>query len=373
MSTADAAAPSFADVFGRAAESTASAPGRVNLLGEHTDYHEGFVLPAPIPQRTHAAVAARDDRMVRAWSAGAGTRIEQYAIGAETAGRGWLDYVQGLTVALARMRIDLPGFDLHLTSSVPIGGGVSSSAALEISVLRALRARFALALDDVALAKAGRAAENDFVGAPVGIMDQMAASIGRDGEVLFLDTRTLAAERLPLPRTIDLVVIDSGVTHRHAGGDYAARRRESFAAAARLGVPFLRDAGIESLPRLAAMDPLLARRARHVITENQRVLDAVAALRRGDVAAVGRLMNESHASMRDDYQTSTPEIDLLVDIARAYEPVFGARLTGGGFGGSIVAIVSAGRAADVGDAVAHAYASKSGRVATVIVPAGHGS
>ncbi|HET7698742.1 MAG TPA: galactokinase [Vicinamibacterales bacterium] len=372
MSTGDAAARAFQDVFGREPETTASAPGRVNLLGEHTDYHEGYVLPATIPQRTHATIAARSDRVVRAWSSGAGDRdgVEQYALGSESRGRGWLDYVQGLTAALAARQIALPGFDLHLVSTVPIGGGVSSSAALEISVLRALRSRFALPLDDVALARIGRAAENDFVGAPVGIMDQMASSLGRGGEALFLDTRTLAVERIPLPAAIELMVIDSGVAHQHAGGEYAIRRRESFEAAAQLGVPFLRDADVGMLGAVERLAPVLGRRARHVITENQRVLEAVAALRAGDADTMGRLMNESHASMRDDYETSTPEIDVLVEIARAQEGVYGARLTGGGFGGAIAAIVRAGAAANLGARVAQAYTARTGRRAAVIVPSG---
>lgn len=358
----------FADVFGRAPETTASAPGRVNLLGEHTDYHEGYVLPAPIPQRTHAAIAARSDRVVRAWSADTIATIEQFALGSESAGRGWLDYLQGLTVALARRRIDLPGFDLHLTSTVPIGGGVSSSAALEISVLRALRARFALPLDDVTLAKVGRAAENDFVGAPVGIMDQMAASLGRDGEALFIDTRTLAVERIPLPPAIELLVIDSGVTHSHAGGEYATRRRESFAAAGELGAAFLRDVGVEALPALDALDPVLRRRARHVITENQRVVDAVVALKAGDAGTIGQLMNASHASMRDDYDTSTADIDTLVEIAQSQDGVYGARLTGGGFGGSIVALARAGGTVAASRSIAQEYARRTGRQAAVLVP-----
>ena len=364
---------SFADIFARAPEASASAPGRVNLLGEHTDYHEGYVLPTPIPQRTHATVAAGTDRLVRAWSAGAAPEIEHFTLGAERRGRGWLDYVQGLTVALRERGVDLPGFDLHLTSTVPIGGGVTSSAALEISVLRALRDRFALPLDDVELAKIGRASENDFVGAPVGIMDQMASSVGREDEALFLDTRTLAVERIPLPRTMQLVVFDSGVTHQHAGGEYATRRRESFEAASRLGVPFLRDAGIDMLPRVDALEPVLGRRARHIVTENQRVLDAAAALRAGDAPAMGRLMNASHVSMRDDYQTSTPEIDALVEIARAQSEVFGARLTGGGFGGAIVALVRAGTAMDVGARIAREYHARVHQDGTVIVPPGHTS
>jgi galactokinase len=370
MSTREAAPRSFADVFGRHPEVEDSAPGRVNLLGEHTDYHEGYVLPTLIPQRTHAAIGARGDRLVRAWSEGTTRDVEVYALGSETRGRGWLDYVQGLTAALSTRGIEIPGFDLHLRSTVPMGGGVSSSAALEISVLRALRTRFALPLDDVALAIVGRAAETDFVGAPVGIMDQMAVSVGRDGEALFLDTRTLAVDRIPLPGGIDLVVIDSAVKHQHAGGEYAIRRRESFEAAQRLGVAFLRDAGIDAIPLLASLDPVLARRARHIITENRRVLEAVAALRAADARTLGRLMNASHASMRDDYEISTRDIDALVAIAQQDDRIFGARLTGGGFGGSIVAIARGGTGADAARRIVDEYAARTGLAATVLVP-GH--
>jgi len=361
---------SFEALFGTGAEIHADAPGRVNLLGEHTDYHEGFVLPAVLPQRTVAAIRARterDDRVVRAWSAGASDRIESFTLGTEARGRGWLDYVQGVTVALAGRGLAVSGFDLRLESTVPIGAGVSSSAALEVSVLRALRARFAFDLDDLALARVAHAAETQFVGAPVGVMDQVASSLGHDGEALFLDTRTLAVDRIPLPAAVDLVVIDSGVTHAHAGGEYATRRRESFEAARALGVTHLRDLDAGALHHLDALDPILARRARHIITENQRVLDAVLALRASDLPALGRLMNASHASMRDDYQTSTPEIDTLVAIAQGHPGTIGARLTGGGFGGSIVALAAAGRGKEVGAGVAEAYRRRTGRRATILV------
>lgn len=357
----------FESLFGAAAEIHADAPGRVNLLGEHTDYHEGFVLPAVIPQRTVAAIRARDDRLVRAWSAGADDRIETFTLGDETRGRGWVDYVQGVTAALAGRGLPLAGFDLRLESTVPIGAGVSSSAALEVSVLRALRARFAFDLDDLALARVAHAAETQFVGAPVGVMDQVASSLGRDGEALFLDTRTLAVERMPLPPAVDLVVINSGVTHAHAGGEYATRRRESFEAARALGVTHLRDLDSGALGRVGALDPVLARRARHVITENQRVLDAVQALRASDLPALGRLMNASHASMRDDYQTSTPEIDTLVAIAQEHPDVIGARLTGGGFGGSIVALAAASRGTRVGADVVQTYRERTGRSSSTLV------
>ena len=351
----------FASLFGAEPAVHADAPGRVNLLGEHTDYHDGFVLPAVIPERTRVQLQPRDDRRVRAWSDGVSDGIAEYQLGGERPRQDWLDYVQGVTVALAALDAPIRGFDLRIESEVPLGAGLSSSAALEVSTLRALRAAFDLALDDVALARAGQAAETDFVGAPVGIMDQMASSLGRDGEALFIDTRSLAFERIALPRTADVLVLNSGLTHAHAGGEYAARRRESFEAARLLGVSHLRDLDTTALPRIEALPPLLARRARHVVTENQRVLDAVAALRAEDPVRLGMLFNASHASMRDDYEVSLPDIDVLVALTQGDAAVFGARLTGGGFGGGIVALTHAGAARAVYARVAGAYSTVTGR------------
>ncbi|MGE3177637.1 MAG: galactokinase [Vicinamibacterales bacterium] len=347
----------------------ADAPGRVNLIGEHTDYHEGFVLPTVIPQRTRVELRRRSDDLVRAESLTLGTGWVEYRLGEEEPGRGWLDYVQGVTKAVVRAGLRLKGFDLRVASTVPVGAGVSSSAALEVSLLRGLRLLFDLPLDDVGIARAGQAAETLFVGAPVGIMDQMASSLGRDGEALFLDTRSLATQRIPIRPDLALVVIDSGITHQHAGGAYVTRRRESFEAAARLGVTHLRDLTPDSLPRVEALPPLLARRARHVITENQRVLDAVAALQGGDARRLGALLTASHASMRDNYETSLPDIDALVEIALRQDGVFGARLTGGGFGGAVVAVARAAAAAAIGAEVCAAYARRTGRSGTVLVPA----
>ena len=357
-----------------------TAPGRVNLIGEHTDYHQGFVLPTTIPQRTRVTATRRADRQVHATSHGVGH--EEYALGHEAPGRGWLDYVQGVTAMLARRGQPISGVDLDIESTVPVGAGVSSSAALEVSLLRALRELFRLDLDDVTIARIGQATETDFVGAPVGIMDQLASSLGREGEALFIDTRTLAVERVAMPATIDLVVIDSGITHAHAGGEYATRRRESFEAAALLGVEYLRDVDVQALPRLAGLPPILARRARHIITENQRVLDAVQALRHGDAVALGTLFAASHASMRDDYETSTPEFDRLVHICQSRSDVYGARLTGGGFGGAVVVLAHGGRGAIAGREICHQYGDEIGTAATLLVPTpsvpsqsagGHGS
>ena len=329
----------FAALFGREPDVFAEAPGRVNLIGEHTDYHQGLVLPAVIPQRTHVWLRTRTDGRVRVWSAGVSDGIEEYQTGHEAPGRRWLDYVQGVTAVLAAAGMTPPGFDARIESSVPVGAGVSSSAALDVALLRALRTAMQATLDDIELARLAQRVETEFVGAPVGIMDQMAVSLGRDREALFLDTRTLGFERIPLPAAADLVVIDSGVSHQHAGGEYVTRRRQSFEAAAALGVTFLRDVPIESLEQVNALPPLLARRARHIVTENDRVQRAATALRGGDLVTLGRLFAQSHASMRDDYETSTPDIDALVEIAAADPAVYGARLTGGGFGGAIVALV----------------------------------
>jgi galactokinase len=363
-------AAGFQAHFGRAPLLTASAPGRVNLIGEHTDYNGGFVLPTAIPQRTHVALTPRGDSRVRVASANVPgpNGAQTYVLGAETVGRGWLDYVQGITAALRIAGHEIGGFDAYVGSMVPLGSGLSSSAALEVALLRALREAFGLALDDVALALCGQRAENDFVGARVGIMDQMAASLADAGTALFLDTRSLGYERLPLPAAADLMVVDSGVKHAHAAGGYNVRRMECERACALLGVAQLRDVGLADLPRVAALPAPLDRRARHVVTENARVLEAMAALRAGDLAALGALFAASHASQRDDYEVSIPEIDRLVAIATREPAVYGARLTGGGFGGSVVMLARAGAGRAAAERIAAAYAAATGRTPMILLP-----
>ncbi len=345
----------------------------MNLIGEHTDYNGGYVLPLAIPQRTRAELArsgVEDARRVRAWSAQRPHEAPaEYLLGEETPGRGWLDYVQGVTRAVASAGLALGGFDLRIESSVPVGAGLSSSAALEVALLRALRRAFGLELDDVRLALLGQQAENDFVGAPVGVMDPMAASLAGTGEALFLDTRDLRYERVPLPEAAELAVIDSCIPHRHAAGEYRVRRAECERAAALLGVPQLRDAGPADLPRIAELPPPLDRRARHVVTEDERVLAAVSALRAGDLPRLGEILDAGHRSLRDDFEVSTPEVDLLVSLARAEPGVFGARMTGGGFGGAIVLLVERGRAAEAAGSAARAYQERTGRAGRVLVPA----
>jgi galactokinase len=360
----------FRRTFGGDPEVVVSAPGRVNLIGEHTDYNGGFVLPMAIPQRTWVALRQRGDRMAHAASGnlGSGDRGGRFEVGRETRGEDWLDYVQGCTQALAAAGHAIGGFDAAIVSAVPLGSGLSSSAALEVALLRGLRELFGLALDDVRLAQLGQRAENDFVGAPVGLMDQMAASLADEHTALFLDTRTVRYETVPLPAGAALVVINSGVAHNHASGDYRTRRAECERAAAALGVPLLRDLTTADLDRVMALDDPLGRRARHVITENARVLEAVAAMRDGDLPRLGRLFYDSHASQRDDYEVSVPEIDLLVTLASDDPLVFGGRLTGGGFGGSVVLLAGAADAKDVARRVASAYAQQSGRQPSVLVP-----
>lgn len=363
------AARSFRELFGREPEVTAHAPGRVNLIGEHTDYNGGFVLPTAIPQLTRVELAVRDDGTVRAWSAQLPEEsIQTYSLGSEARGRGWLDYVQGVTQAAAGAGASLRGFDLRVTSDVPLGSGLSSSAALEVSLLRALREAFSLTIDDVAIALLGQRAENDLVGAPVGVMDQMASSLAGEGIALFLDTRSLEVRRVPMPKEADLVVINSGVAHNHAAGDYRTRRAECERAAALLGVAQLRDVPIGDLDRVDALPDPLNRRARHVVTEDDRVLAAVEAMNTGDVRRLGELFYASHRSMRDDYEVSVPEIDLLVELAKEDADVFGARLTGGGFGGSVVILARHGTGAAVASRIVRLYAPRAGRAATVLVP-----
>jgi galactokinase len=345
----------------------AEAPGRVNLIGEHTDYNGGFVLPAAIPQRTRIELTRVAGRDVEVHSATLGA-TERYRLGAERPGRGWLDYVQGITAIVSSAGHRLGGFAARIESTVPLGSGLSSSAALEISLLNALRDAFGLALSGEDLARLGQRAENEFVGAPVGIMDQMAAVFADESHALFLDTRTLAYERVPIPASAALLVINSGVAHQHAGGDYRTRRAECERAAALLDVPQLRDLEAVDLPRIATLPDPLSRRARHVVTEDARVLETVAALRCGDLASAGRLFSASHASMRDDFEVSVPAVDALVGIAEAEPAVYGARLTGGGFGGSIVALARPEDARAVAARIAAVYSRQSGHRATVLVP-----
>ena len=341
-------ARSFRDVFGVDPEATATAPGRVNMLGEHTDYNDGYVLPTPIPRVTTVEVAPSPDAGHHLYAAQLDAAVD-YAPGAELP-QGFAPYVLGCLLVLAEHGHDSGPLCVRIDSEVPIGAGLSSSAALEVAVLRAVRSLRALPIDDVELALMAQQAEIRYAGVRVGIMDQMAASLAQPGEMLFLDTRTLERALLPFPAGSEFLVIDSGIPRSLAGSAYNQRREECEAAAAALGIPALRDvaglAAIEQLP-----EPL-KRRARHVYTENARVLEASRGV---SAARFGELMNASHASLRDDFEVSVAGLDALVELLAAHADVFGARLTGAGFGGACVALVAAGRQQAVADAVLAAY------------------
>ena len=361
MSTVMAAAHGFAVTYGTDPDVVWSAPGRVNLIGEHTDYNEGLVLPFAIAERTVAAAGRRPGAEVAVTSTlYPGTVRAQLADLAPGAVTGWAAYPLGVAWALSQLR-DRPGVggvDLFIDSNVPAGGGVSSSAALEMAVAGALSDLWELAASDPELVHAGQRAENEVVGAPTGIMDQYASLLGQPGAAVFLDCRSEQTEIVPLlldQAGLELVLIDTGERHSHAAGGYAARRASCEKAARELGVRALRDIGVDDLPRIASvLDEETFRRARHVVTENARVAAAVSALMAGDPSAIGPLLTASHLSMRDDFEISTHALDLAVDAAlRA--GALGARMTGGGFGGAAIALIPRHRATVLPQAALDAF------------------
>jgi galactokinase len=354
-------AAAFAERTGRDPDGVWAAPGRVNLIGEHTDYNDGFVLPAAIDRLVLAAAGRRGDGRLRLWSLQAGppADLDLAEVGPGRV-EGWAAYPAGVAWALGQAGVELGGADLVVDGDVPAGSGLSSSAALECATATALADLYGAGLDRVALAGLARRAENEVVGVPSGVMDQMVSMLGRAGHALFLDTRSLATEQVPLPLEaagLCLVVIDTRAGHRLVDGAYADRRAACEAAAAVLGVPALRDATLADVEAAAGElgDPGL-RRARHVVTENARVLEAVAWLRSGDLDRLGPLLAASHASLRDDYEVSSPELDTAV-AAAADAGAVGARMTGAGFGGSAIALAPTDLAGRVAERAAEAFAA----------------
>jgi galactokinase len=332
-----------------------AAPGRVNLIGEHTDYNDGFCLPFALPlQVTVTARRGEPGRWLARSTRAEGT-AEFTADGlAPGSVRGWGAYVAGVVWALLDAGHDVPGAELEIDSDVPSGAGLSSSAALECAVQRALLDLGGLSVPGREQALLAQRAENAYVGMPCGVMDQSAAVLCQEGHALFLDTRSGDVSQVPFDVAAvgyAVLVVDTRSPHRLVDGEYAERRSSCEEAARRLGVPALRDA---SLADLDALPSLLRRRARHVVTENQRVLDTVARLRSGDLAAIGPLLTASHASLRDDFEVTVPRLDLAADAAVA-AGALGARMTGGGFGGCVIALVPAGAATEVAAAVAMAF------------------
>jgi galactokinase len=347
----------FAELFGHRPQAAGAAPGRVNMLGEHTDYNDGFVLPAAIPQTTTVEIALSRTGAFALYSASASESgaIVSYEPN-EIAPEGFARYIDACVRALLERGVRVPPVAVLIRSTVPIGAGLSSSAALEVATLRALRTLLDLRLDDVEIAKLAQRAESEYVGVRCGIMDQMAASLADSASMLLLDTRTLERRLVPFPAGTRAIVLHSGVRRSLAASGYNERRSECEAAARALGVVSLRD-----VPHAAAARTLpapLDRRVRHVVSENARVLEAAAGV---SAARFGALMSASHASLRDDYEVSMTALDALVESLEAQPGVHGARLTGAGFGGACVALVDVPEADAAKENALRDYASRGFR------------
>ena len=357
----DAARRAFADRFGAPPEIVVRAPGRVNLIGEHTDYNDGFVLPMAIDRAVVVALRPRADRRVRvvALDVGGETTFDLDAL--DHGGPGWAEYLKGSAWALAESGGELHGWEGVVTGDVPRGAGLSSSAALELATLRAFAAVADAPWDAAAMARIGQRAENAWVGVNCGIMDQMVSAAGEAGHAVLIDCRTLDTQAVPLPDGTVAVVLDTGTRRGLVDSAYNERRAACEEAAEALGVTALRDTTPDALAkRRGDLDETVYRRARHVVTENARTLEAADAMRSGDAARLGVLMDASHASLRDDFEVSSPALDQLAALAREADGCHGARMTGAGFGGCAVALVDADAARTFVDAVGPAYEAATG-------------
>ncbi|CAM3166801.1 Galactokinase [Arthrobacter ulcerisalmonis] len=352
----------FEAEFGVAPDGVWQAPGRVNLIGEHTDYNEGFVLPFAIDRTARVAIRVRPDSTVRLLSTYGDQGMLSVPLTDLKPGtaKGWTKYPLGVMWALQQRGIDVPGLDLLLDSTVPLGAGLSSSHAIECAVVTALNELTGAGLSAQEMVLATQQAENDFVGAPTGIMDQSASLRGASGHAVFLDCRDQHARLVPFetePAGLVMLVIDTKVSHSHADGGYASRRASCELGAQVLGVPALRDVQVGDLEKASGLlDELTFRRVRHVVTEDDRVLRTVELLASHGPSAIGALLDASHVSMRDDFEISCPELDLAVDTARSSGAI-GARMTGGGFGGAAIALTPVSAEQQVRDAVVRAFAA----------------
>ncbi|MGW0995481.1 galactokinase [Streptomyces sp. NPDC002523] len=370
----------FAELYGAEPEGVWAAPGRVNLIGEHTDYNDGFVMPFALPHRVTAAVSRRTDGVLRLHSADVGGDVVELSLDAlaPQSDANWTAYAAGVVWALREAGHGITGADVHLASTVPTGAGLSSSAALEVVIALALDDLYGLGLERWRLARLCQRAENVYVGAPTGIMDQTASACCESGHALFLDTRDLSQRQIPFDlaaRGLRLLVVDTQVKHAHSGGEYGKRRAGCEKGAALLGVDALRDVAYADLDAALARlgdEEEIVRLVRHVVTENHRVERVVSLLRAGETRAVGPILTAGHASLRDDFRVSCPELDLVVDTALA-SGALGARMTGGGFGGSAIVLTEATDVDTLTKAVEEAFAAagfKAPRVFEAVPAAG---
>lgn len=344
----------FQTLYGHAPDLLVRAPGRVNLIGEHTDYNDGFVLPAAIDRELWIALRPRPDPEVQAHSLDfgpGGFSLEGLSPGED----GWIEYVKGVAWVLQEAGHRLSGWEGVLGGDIPIGAGLSSSAAVEMAVLRAFTAVSDLPWEPKVAARLGQRVENEWISVNSGIMDQLVVGLGRGGHALLIDCRSLDVEPVPLPTGVTLVVLDTGTRRGLVGSAYNERRQQCEAAATACGAPALRDVDAAMLETAENLEPTALRRARHVVTENERTLDAADALRAGDMERLGRLMDGSHVSLRNDFEVSTEALDVIVDLARGQPGCLGARMTGAGFGGCAIALVEESRALELARRVSELY------------------
>jgi galactokinase len=327
----------FAERFGEEPQFVVRSPGRVNLIGDHTDYSEGLVLPMAVDRCLWLAGRARSDNLVRLWSESHGWG--EFDARYPASKSGWMAYPEGVAFVMGEAE-SLPGFEGAIISDLPTGGGLSSSAALEMAVVAAFRIAAGQPWDPMESARLGWRVENEWLHLGSGVMDQIACAAGREGDALLIDCRDVSIKYVPIPDQAAIVVLDTTTRRSLTESRYGIRRLESQSAAEALGVTSLRE--LDSVGSIrGSVDPVLVRRARHVISENARVLAAAAAIAEGDLAELGHLLNSSHASLRDDFEVSGPALDAIVEAARVSPACFGARMTGGGFAGCAIAVVDA--------------------------------
>lgn len=356
---------SFEAVLGYTPTHLIQAPGRVNLIGEHTDYNDGFVLPCAINYQTVVAAAKRDDNLVRLVSVDYDNATDEFDLSTEITfqqDKMWANYIRGVVKCLQDRGLEFKGADISVSGNVPQGAGLSSSAALEVVIGQTFKELYSLEISQADIALNGQKAENEFVGCNCGIMDQMISAQGKEHHALLLDCRSLETQAVSMPEGMSVVIINSNKKRGLVDSEYNTRREQCEEAARIFGVPALRDVTIEQFnAKVTELEPMVAKRARHVITENDRTVEAAEALRKGDIKRMGELMEQSHASMRDDFEITVKEVDVLVDIVKnviGHEG--GVRMTGGGFGGCIVALVPPALVDDVKVAVEREYETKTG-------------